>query len=57
MSNFRRYVIKERRGNGDGCREVDGSTIIDGKSFSTEGLLCSVFISEDAIEVVTVEIG
>jgi hypothetical protein len=50
-------VIKERRGNGDGCREVDGSTIMDGKSFSTEGLPCNVFVSEDAIEVATVEIG
>ena len=49
-------MIKERRGNGDGCREVDGSTIMDGKSFSTEGLPCNVFVSEDAIEVATVEI-
>jgi len=52
-----RYVIKELRGNGDGCREVDGSTIMDGKSFSIEVLLCSVFVSEDTIKVATVEIG
>jgi len=50
-------VIKERRGNGDGCTEVDGSTIVDWKSFLIEGFPCSVFVSEDAIEVATVEIG
>ena len=49
--------MKDCRGNGDGCREVDGSMIMDGKSLSIKALLCSVFVSEDAIEVATVEIG
>ena len=50
-------MIKERRGNGDGCKEVDGSMTMDWKSFSIKGFPCSVFVSEDAMEVATVEFG
>jgi len=57
VSSLERYAKNERGGNGEGCKEADGSAIVDGKSLSVEVLLCNIFVSEDAIEIVGVEDG
>ena len=49
-------MVKEHRGNGDGGREVEGLMIMDSESLPVKVLLCSVFISEDAIELAAVEV-
>jgi len=55
VSSLERYAKSEHGGNGEGCKEADGSAIVDGKSLSVEVLLCRVFVSEDAIEITGAE--
>ena len=55
MSSLEQYAKSECGGNGEGCKEADGSAIVDGKSLLVKVLLCSVFILEDAIEIAGAE--
>jgi len=55
VSSLERYAKNGCGGNGEGCKEADGSAIVDGKSLSVKVLLCSIFVLEDAIEITGVE--